>query len=311
VAKKSKSQIWLEYAAARSLLAVLTVLPLRLSVAVAMLLGSFAYRFLGRLRRIGLKNLEIAFPEKTLDERKAILKNAFRNMGRVMAYFSRFNRLSYDTMTSVIEYDPDPEFAAAYDATVAAGRGRIVLTGHTGNWELHAFGYPALFDCPPVTFLSRRMDNPLIESMVAAIRTRLGNEQLDKENSAVPVLRLLRRGGTVGILGDVNAHPNEGIFVPFFGIPTCTSTGMALLAQRSGAVIVPMLTVWDDEKGKYKIAYRRIIEPLDTGNRKLDIERTTALCAAATESLIREFPDQYIWIHRRWKTRPPGEKELY
>jgi len=112
VAKKSKSQIWLEYAAARSLLAVLTVLPLRLSVAVAMLLGSFAYRFLGRLRRIGLKNLEIAFPEKTLDERKAILKNAFRNMGRVMAYFSRFNRLSYDTMTSVIEYDPDPPFDA-------------------------------------------------------------------------------------------------------------------------------------------------------------------------------------------------------
>ena len=309
MAKKSEAQIWLEYAAARGLFTVLTVLPLRFAVWLAMSIGSLAYHVLGRLQRVGLRNLEIAFPEKTLDDRKTILKKAIRNMGRTMAYFSRFERLTYDKMGQMIDYEPDPEFAAALQKIVDAGRGRIILTGHTGNWELQAFCYPLFFG--PLSFLARRMDNPRIEAMVVKIRTRLGNKQIDKENSAVPILRLMRGGGSVGILGDVNAHPNEGVFVPFFGIPACTSTGMALLAQRSGAVIAPMLAVWDEEKGKYKIAYRDIIEPLDTGDRKKDVEDTTALCAAATESMIREFPDQYIWIHRRWKTRPPGEKELY
>ena len=307
--KKTEAQIWLEYAAARGLFTVLTVLPLRASVWLAMSIGSLAYHFLGRLQRVGLRNLELAFPEKTLDERKVILKRAIRNMGRVMAYFSRFNRLTYDTMTSVVEYHPDPDFAAALQKVVDAGRGRIFLTGHTGNWELQAFCFPLYFG--PLTFLARRMDNPRIEAMVVKIRTRLGNKQIDKENSAPAILRLMREGGSVGILGDINAHPNEGVFVPFFGIPACTSTGMALIAQRSGAAIVPMLAVWDEQRGKYKIVYRDIIEPIDTGDRKRDIEETTALCAAATESMIRDFPDQYIWIHRRWKTRPPGEKELY
>jgi KDO2-lipid IV(A) lauroyltransferase len=212
-------------------------------------------------------------------------------------------------MREIVDYEPDPAFAASLQKVVDAGRGRIVLTGHTGNWELQAFCYPLFFG--PLTFLARRMDNPRIEAMIVKIRTRLGNKQIDKENSAGKILRLMRAGGSVGVLADVNAHPNEGIFVPFFGIPASTSTGIAMLAQRSGAVIVPMLAVWDEQKGKYKHAYRDIIEPDETIDRKADIERMTALCAAATESLIREYPDQYIWIHRRWKTRPPGEKGLY
>jgi Kdo2-lipid IVA lauroyltransferase/acyltransferase len=309
MATKSSAQIWLEYALAASCLRLLELLPLRAAVGVGMGVASLAYRLLGRHRRVALRNLEIAFPEKSDSEREVILKKAFRNLGRVMGYFSRFNRLTYEAMDSIIDYDPDPEFAASLEKVVDAGRGRIFLTGHTGNWELQALCFPMFFG--PLTFLARRMDNPRIEALVVKIRTRLGNKQIDKENSAGPILRLMRAGGSVGVLADVNAHPNEGIFVPFFGIPASTSTGIAMLAQRSGAVIVPMLAVWDEQKGKYKIVYRDIIEPDESLDRKTDIERMTALCAAATESLIREFPDQYIWIHRRWKTRPPGEKELY
>lgn len=307
--EKSNAQIWVEYAAAATLFRLLGVLPLRAAVFVAQTIASLAYPFLGRLRRVGLRNLEIAFPEKTLAEREALLKRALRNMARVLAYFTRFDRLSYETMPALVEYDPDPDFAASLEKVVSAGRGRIILTGHTGNWELQALCYPLFFG--PLTFLARRMDNPRIEAMVVKIRTRLGNKQIDKENSAGAILRLMRAGGSVGVLADVNAHPNEGIFVPFFGIPASTSTGIAMLAQRSGAVIVPMLAVWDEQKRKYKIVYRNIIEPDDSIDRKRDIERMTAECAAATESLIREFPDQYIWIHRRWKTRPPGEEEIY
>ncbi len=307
--RKGNAQILVEYAAAASLFRLLGLLPLGLAVFAAQSIASLAYPLLGRLRRVGLKNLEIAFPEKTPAEREGLLKKALRNMARVLAYFTRFDRLSYEMMPSIVEYDPDPEFAASLQKVVDAGRGRIILTGHTGNWELQAFCYPLFFG--QLSFLARRMDNPRIEAMVKRIRTRLGNKQIDKENSAGAILRLMRARGSVGVLADVNAHPNEGIFVPFFGIPASTSTGIAMLAQRSGAVIVPMLAVWDEKKGKYKIVYRNIIEPDETIDRKQDIERMTAECAAATESLIREFPDQYIWIHRRWKTRPPGEPELY
>jgi Kdo2-lipid IVA lauroyltransferase/acyltransferase len=307
--EKGKVQVWVEYAAVAALFRLVGLLPLGAAVVVAQSIASIAYPFLGRLRRVGLKNLEIAFPEKTPAERKALLKKALKNMARVFAYFTRFDRLNYEMMRSLVEYDPDPAFAASLEKVVSDGRGRIILTGHTGNWELQALCYPLFFG--PLSFLARRMDNPRIDAMVKRIRTRLGNRQIDKENSAGAILRLMRAGGSVGALADVNAHPNEGIFVPFFGIPASTSTGIAMLAQRSGAVIVPMLAVWDEQKGKYKIVYRDIIEPDETADRKSDIERMTAACAAATESLIREFPDQYIWIHRRWKTRPPGEPELY
>lgn len=309
MAKKSSVQVWAEYSVVRAMLALLGIMPLKMASALGMGIASLGYRLLGRHRRVGLRNLEIAFPEMTHAERDALLRKSFRNLGRVLAYFSRFDRLDEEAMRSMVHYDPDPGFAASLKKVVDAGRGRIILTGHTGNWELQALSYPTFFG--PVSFLARRMDNPLIDAHVEKIRTRLGNKQIDKENSASAIIRLMRRGGSVGILADVNAHPNEGIFVPFFGIPASTSAGIAMLAQRSNSVIVPMLLIWDEQLGKYRIVYRDIIEPLDTDDRKNDIERMTAMCAAATESLIREFPDQYIWIHRRWKTRPPGEPDLY
>ena len=226
-----------------------------------------------------------------------------------MAVVSRFGSLTRENLSDLIEYIPDPAFAEQYAKTKTDGRGRIILGGHMGNWELQAFSYPLFFE--PLTFLARRMDNPLIEEMILGIRTRLGNKQIDKTNAASPILRTLRSGGTLGVLADVNSHPKEGVFVPFFGIPACTATGIAMLAIRANAAIVPMFAIWDREKGKYFIYHDEIIEPVNTGDRKRDIEETTALCVAATERVIRAYPEQWIWIHRRWKTRPPGEPDLY
>jgi KDO2-lipid IV(A) lauroyltransferase len=309
MAKKSSTQIWLEYAIARSLLAFLSVLPFKASEWIGITAGSVGYNLLGKLRRVGERNLELAFPEKPPEERTRILKAAFRNMGRVMAVVSRFDSINTENIGELIEYNVDPEYAARYEKTKAEGRGRIILGGHIGNWELQAFSYPFRFE--PLSFLARRMDNPRIEQMILDIRTRHGNKQIDKTNSASSVLRTLRSGGTVGVLADVNSHPKEGVFVPFFGIPACTATGIAVLALRANAVIVPSFAVWDGAKGRYSIIYDEMIEPINTGDRKSDIEKTTALCVAATERVIRKYPDQWIWIHRRWKTRPPGEKDLY
>ncbi|HVF47592.1 MAG TPA: lysophospholipid acyltransferase family protein [Pyrinomonadaceae bacterium] len=309
MAKKGSTQIWLEFLVVRMALGVLRVLPRRVAMSIGVNAGGLAYHVLGKLRRIGLRNLELAYPEKTAAEREAVLRSAFGNLGRVMAVVSRFSGLDRNNLEDLIEYTPTDVFAAAYQQTKTEGRGRIILGGHMGNWELQAFSYPIFFE--PLSFLARRMDNPRIEETVRAIRTRLGNKQIDKVNAAGPILRVLRAGGTVGVLADVNSHPKEGVFVPFFGIPACTATGIAMLAARANAAIVPMFAIWDQEKKKYKIVHGDIIEPVNTGNRQADIEQTTALCVAATERVIRDYPDQWIWIHRRWKTRPPGEKELY
>jgi len=309
MAKKNSPQIWLEYLAARTILFMLRVLPRNAAMKIGISAGSFGFRRLDKLRKVGERNLELAFPEKTAEERAIILKAVFQNMGRVMAVVSRFDDLSRQNLGDLIEYEPDPVFAEQYERTKTDGRGRIILGGHMGNWELQAFTYPLFFE--PLTFLARRMDNPLIEKMIVGIRTRLGNKQIDKTNSASPILRTLRSGGTLGVLADVNSHPKEGVFVPFFGIPACTATGIAMLALRANAVIVPMFAIWDNERGKYFIYHDEIIDPVSTGDRKSDVERTTALCVAATERVIRAYPEQWIWIHRRWKTRPPGEPDLY
>jgi len=309
MAKKSSFQIWAEYAAARLVLGTLSLLPRRAAMWSGVTIGKLAYNALGKLRRVGLRNLELAFPDMDPSERERILKAALGNLGRVMAVVSRFGKITRENITDLIEYRPTDEFAAAYAATQEQGRGRIILGGHIGNWELQAFSYPVFFE--PLSFLARRMDNPRIEQMVLDIRTRLGNRQIDKVNSARPILQALRKGEAVGVLADVNSHPKEGVFVPFFGIPACTASGVAMLAIRAGAVIVPMFAIWDDARGKYFIYHDDIIEPVDTGDRKRDIEETTALHVAATERVIRKYPEQWIWIHRRWKTRPPGEKDLY
>jgi KDO2-lipid IV(A) lauroyltransferase len=309
MAKKSSSQIWLEYAAARAVLGFLSILPRDAAIWLGVSVGRLAHHLLGRLRHVGLRNLELAFPEKNVAERVQILKAAFRNLGRVMATVSKFREVDAGNISDFIEYNVDPAFVAEYEQIKAEGRGRILVGGHLGNWELQAFSYSILFE--PISFLARKMDNPRIEEMILAIRTRFGNQQIDKTNSALQVMRILRNGGTIGVLADVNSHPKEGVFVPFFGIPACTASGVAMLAIRTNAVILPVFAIWDERRGKYFMAHGEIIEPINSGGRQRDIEEITARFVAETERIIRAYPEQWIWIHRRWKSRPPGEAEIY
>ena len=172
MAKKSSTQIWLEYSLARVILGVLRILPRRVSLWFGIAAGRVGYQLLSKLRGVGLRNLKLAFPEKSEAERVSILKGAFRNLGRVMAVVSGFDDLTADNLADLIEFRPDTEFAAAYKKTKTDGRGRIILGAHMGNWELQAFSFPVFFES--LTFLARRMDNPLIDAMVLSTRTRLG-----------------------------------------------------------------------------------------------------------------------------------------
>lgn len=309
MAKKGKNLIQIEYVAARIAFGLLGLLPRRAAIRVSIWILSVVPVFIKDLRKTGMKNLAIAFPEKSIAERRQILAGTFENLGRVLGELSQVHKLDRKEMVSSVDFELDDESKDVYARNKAEGRGILVTTGHFGNWELLVLSFAALYE--PISYLARPLDNPKIDDMLNDRRTRFGNTPINKTNSATVAMSLLKRGGILGILADVNAHPREGVFVPFFGVPACTGKGPAILAIRANALIYPMFCVWDKVVQQYRVVHGRLIEPINSGDHRQDIIDTTALFTAEIERVIRQYPDQWMWIHRRWKTRPPGEAEIY
>ncbi|HEV8590575.1 MAG TPA: lysophospholipid acyltransferase family protein [Pyrinomonadaceae bacterium] len=309
MARKSKFQIRVEYIAAAGLVGFLRVLPRRVSLLLGKLFANLGYHLLGNLRGVAKRNLEIAFPELGENERQRLTKGAFENLGRVLGEMSQFPKATPASLEKIIEFRFDPALYEKYKQWRAEGRGTIIVSPHLGNWELLVFAYSALRE--PISYLARPLDNPLIEELTVNLRTRFGNRAINKTNSVPTAIKILREGGTLGILADVNAHPKEGVFVPFFGVPACTSSGVAMLAIRTNAVIIPLAGVWDEKENKYLAIHGDAIEPKLEGDRQANIVDTTARFTTEVEKMIRAYPDQWLWIHKRWKSRPPGEPEIY
>ncbi len=307
--KKSNITIYIEYAIARSIFGLLGLLPRRAAIALATLISKIGFRLLGRLRRTGLKNLELAFPERSLEERERILKGTFENLGRVLGEVSQFPKYTREDIAKIVDFTFDEETTKLYEQIKREKRGVVITTGHLGNWEMLVFAFAALYE--PMSYLARPLDNPLLEELTVGIRTRFGARPLNKTNSALLAIKLLRDGEFLGILADVNAHPKEGVFVPFFGIDACTTGGPALLAMRTNSIIFPIFCVFDNETGRYMIVRGAAIEPVNTGNRTADVLATTAAYTSEIEKIIRAYPEQWLWIHRRWKTRPKGDTKVY
>ncbi|MEO8647739.1 MAG: lysophospholipid acyltransferase family protein [Acidobacteriota bacterium] len=309
MARKSKIQVWSEYALARGIIGFLGIMPRRAAVKSGILVSLLGFYLLKRLREVAFRNLEIAFPDADEAERRRLTKGAFVNLGRILGDMSQFPKLTPAEIERTFEFRISAELWTLYEQGKRDKRGIIIVSPHLGNWEMLVFAWSALYE--PMSYLARALDNPLIEDLTVRLRTRFGNRPINKKNSAQTAIRVLRSGGILGILADVNAHPKEGVFVPFFGVPACTSTGVATLALRTNALIIPLCGVWDADAEKYAAVHGRIIEPVSTGDRQADIASTTALFTAEVEKLVREYPDQWLWIHKRWKTRPPGEPEFY
>jgi KDO2-lipid IV(A) lauroyltransferase len=302
---KSNLQINLEYVVARSLLFVFGLLPPGRSLFLGSKLAGAGYYFSGRLRRTGERNLELAFPDLSQAERRRLLRGCFENLGRLLGIFSQFATADPRSLQSLIEC----EGLEHIEAAEASGRGTILFTGHVGAWELSSFAL-SLF-AHPLSFLVRRIDNPKIERMIDQRRTRLGNRTIGKRSAARRMLQILRSGGTLGILVDLNTLDREGIFVDFFGVPASTTFLLAKLALHTDAAVLPVFAPWDSERGRFLL---KIDEPLSierTGDDEEDVRRLTQLFTGVVEKYVRRYPDQWLWIHRRWKTRPPGEAGIY
>src|ERR1700685_322202 len=295
----------LEYAAAWRLIKLLGILPRRLSRALGIGLGWAVYLLHVRLRRVGMRNLELAFPEKTTRERGRILRGEFTSIGRQLAEVCQFPRYTPENVDQVVVYDGLENYEQAY----ARGKGVLFLTAHFGGWEVSAFTHSMHGHWMHVVM--RPMDNAYLDGLIRSYRTMHGNKMVDKDDFVRGLLSAMKAGEAVGILMDTNMTPPQGIFVDFFGIPACTASGLARIALRTDAAVVPGFTIWDSSLGKYRLRFDPAVDLVRTGDLDTDILRNTQIYTGIIESYVRKYPEQWLWVHRRWKTRPEGQPGLY
>jgi KDO2-lipid IV(A) lauroyltransferase len=252
-----------------------------------------------RLRRTAMRNLELAFPEKSTAERRAITDEVFRSIARLIWVFARFPQMNRENIQEWIRYEGLEHYLDAKKA----GRGILFATAHFGNWELSAFAHALMTE--PMHIMIRPLDNPGIDRLVEDRRRLSGNHLIVKWDGVRAVLRALHQNEAVGVLIDQNTSLQEGVFVDFFGTPACANTAFAKIAARTGAAVILGYAVWSDSEGKYILKFH---PPLAiSGDAAEDTQRIHSLL----ERVIREHPGQWLWIHRRWKTRPQGQPSLY
>jgi len=295
----------LEYALAWLLIRGISILPRPVARAAGIGLGQLVYLLHGKLRRVGMRNLQLAFPQKSAHERRRILRGEFTSLGRQLAEVCLFPSYTRENVTKIVVYDGFENFERAE----ARGKGVIYLTAHLGGWELSAFSHS--IQGHPLHVVMRSMDNPFLDRFITHLRTMHGNRAVDKDNFVRGLLSAMKAGETVGILMDTNMTPPQGVFVDFFGIPACTASGLARIALRTDAAVVPGFTIWDRELRKYRLRFDPALDLIRTGDEEADIAANTALFTKVIEEYVRRYPDQWLWVHRRWKTRPAGEKSLY
>lgn len=290
--KRSQLRNELEAGLVQAVLSAASVAPLGFSLGVARLLDLVA----GKMRQSGEKNLRMAMPE--LDAARTV-DGVYEGLGRMLYYFSRFGTRNRANIGEWIEYEGFEHYVAAK----AGGKGVLFATGHLGNWELSAFAHALMTE--PMNVVVRPLDNPVLDGIVKSYRMGSGNRILDKQDFLRGILRALGNNEPVGILIDQNTLPENGTFVDFFGMAACTGTTFAKLAHKTGAAVIPGYAMWNQQKGKYVLRFDPVFAM--TGN----VSEDTARLAKHFEGVIRREPTQWLWLHRRWKTRPAGESGIY
>ncbi len=296
---------WLEFAFVWCVLRGLGALPRHVARFLAARLSFLFFLFRPKLRKVALFNLALAFPDWTSRRRRATLRLLIRNLGWMAAEFSQFPKYNRGNIDKVILLDGFENFLAAE----RQAKGVLFLTGHTGAWELMPFAF-ALYH-RPIFFLARAIQNPRVDRLINSYRCASGNRPIEKNQSARAIFRALAQGSSVGILADHNTLPEEAVFVDFFGLPASTTTGLARFALRTGAAVVPGYSYWDESIRKYRLRFEPAVELLRSGDDAADIAANTARYTTVIEHYVRAHPDQWLWVHMRWKNRPPGDPPLY
>jgi len=293
----------LEYALAWLVSRLMRLFPRRVRLACGRALGGLVYALDGRHRRITLDNVRTAFGgEKTEEEVTAIARGAFRHFGAMLFELLNLEQLSAESIERLVEMEGTERFERAR----ARGKGVILTAAHFGNWELHAIAHGRRFD--PIHLVAREQDNASLNRWLEDVRGIFGNDVIYKERALGQMRRLMKAGETVAFVIDQNVHLDDAVFVDFFGRKAATTPVASWFALKTGAALVPVFC-YPLPDGRYHAVYE---EPVDVAPyRGLDrdeaLVRITQDLARVQEEYVRERPEIWLWMHRRWRTRPPAE----
>jgi Kdo2-lipid IVA lauroyltransferase/acyltransferase len=294
-----------EFAALALPWGMLRTLPLKRAVRVGAALGSVAATFDLMNRAIAGRNLEIAFPEMDGAAHRHLLRGTYRNFGRLVAEWVHFFDLDRDNIEAYVTYAGRDHWEQAIG--MSDGRGILILTGHFGNFELLSLAHSICGN--RVAIVHRPNRNPIVNTAVNARRGRFGNITVPRRGAGREVVRLLRDNWMVAVPLDQDTR--HGIFVDFFSKKASTSDGLARLAMATGAPVLPAFMVREGSTTRHRITFLPVIQTVRTRDRVESVRENTQHFTGVIERMIRSYPDQWNWIHRRWKTRPPGEERLY
>ena len=279
------------------ILAGFRVIPTPLRRALFIGVSRMFHLLIPRQRLIATHNLRRAFPEKSEGEILRIVQGVYRNMGIVAAEFFDIPRLTKENIAAQVETEGLENCWKALEK----GQGLLLFSAHFGNWELEAAAAALLIK--PAVVIYRPLDSPLLDHLVLRVRSATGNIPLAKEHAMRPMLRALKQNGILGILIDQNVDWYEGVFVDYFGRPACTTDGLALLALHTEAPVLPAYMVRLPD-GRYRLVFGPEVEVIRTGDRDADILANTQRFTKVIEQIVRRYPDQWLWVHQRWKTQP-------
>lgn len=249
-----------------------------------------------RYRFIAFYNLTRAFPDKPVGEIKRIAKGVYRNLGIVTAEMFDLPYLTEERLRRFITIEGVENIEQARRKQ----KGILLFGAHFSNWELMAYCAPHYF-LGPLTAVYRPLDHPLLDRVMRYIRSGSGNILVPKQRAMVQMFRSLSQKGAVALFIDQNMSLKDGVFVEFFGKPACTTDSLAMMALRSEAPVLPCFIVREKD-GSYRLVVNKEVEILRTDDMDIDVQVNTQRFTAIIEEMIRQYPDQWLWIHQRWKT---------
>lgn len=306
---RSRSQFWdaVGYGALRAAIGLLAALPLTLAMRFAELVALLVYLVDRPHRRIGMRNLAIAFPDAPLARRRQILRGSYLNLGRMGAELAHLPKLSAADLRDMVRFEDEAWWEEA--VTWERSTGVLILSGHFGNWELLVYahgmrGYP-------VHMVHRAMANARVDRWLNELRGRAGTRMIRKSQGAEGVLRALHDHGLLVLPIDQNSTRGLGVFVDFFGVPASTNAGLARIALRADTPIIPAFIVREGRSARHRVHVLPILEIERTGDPVEDVRRNTARFTAVFEEMVRRHPEHWLWMHKRWKTRPTGAPAIY
>ena len=284
----------------RSIVAVTSLLPMRLVLGLGSLLGWAFYALDGPHRRLARRNLEAAFPTRTGAERRAIARGMFAHFGRLLMVLLKFSTMTPKQMLKHVEFEGEERVVHAH----RQGRGVLLFTGHFGYWEINALVHAVRIQ--PMSVLARPLDNPMLHDLLESVRRSTGNFVIYRRGAIRRVLRALESNQAVAVLIDQHIQSADAVYVDFFNRPAATTSALAALALRTGAPVVPVFAL-PLPGGRFRMIYEHAVE-LPREDESDPVRELTQRCTDVLEMYVRRYPELWLWMHRRWRdSEPKGE----